>query len=251
MVDLVLLRHGQSEWNLANRYTGWTDVDLTGEGIQEARRAGQLLREAGFQFDEVYTSVLKRAIRTVWIVLAQADQVWVPVELSWRLNERHYGALQGLNKAESAQVFGAEQVFQWRRSFKTRPPVLDRNDPTHPRFDRRYAGVDPAWLPGGESLEDTQLRVLPYWQETILPALRRARTTLVVAHGNSLRALVKYLEDIPDEDIPDLYIPTGVPVVYHFDAAMRWMGKEVLGAGEGDGATATDLASPAPRHGKH
>ncbi len=217
MSSLVLLRHGQSEWNQENRFSGWEDVDLTPEGIQEAHRAGRFIRDAGLTFDIAYTSLLKRAIRTLWIALDELDQIWLPVEKTWRLNERHYGALQGLNKAEMADRYGREQVFLWRRSYSIRPPALALDDPRHPRFDPRYAHVDPRELPSAESLEETLQRVLPCWKMEILPRLEQGERVLVVAHGNSLRALVKYLDQISDEDIPTLNIPTGIPIAYELD----------------------------------
>jgi 2,3-bisphosphoglycerate-dependent phosphoglycerate mutase len=229
MAGLVLLRHGQSDWNHENRFTGWTDVDLTSRGVEEARRAGRYLRESGYTFEVAYTSMLKRAIRTLGIVLEEMDQLWLPVIKTWRLNERHYGALQGLNKAETADRFGKEQVFQWRRSFSTRPPALDENDPRHPRHDPRYVGLDPQLLPATESLEDALLRVLPCWQDEILPRLRGGERVLVAAHGNSLRALVKYLDDVPDEKVHDLSIPTGIPVVYELDETLHPASRSYLG----------------------
>jgi len=216
-MNLVLLRHGESEWNRDNRFTGWTDVDLSDRGRQEAHRAAQLLRERGFVFDVAHTSVLKRAIHTLWIVLDDLDMAWLPVNHSWRLNERHYGALQGLNKQETADQFGAEQVLLWRRSYAVRPPELAPDDERHPRFDPRYARLSSEELPATESLQDTLRRVLPYWHEVIAPELVRGQKVLVAAHGNSLRALVKYLDGISDEDIPGLNIPTGVPLVYELD----------------------------------
>ncbi|MGD9317044.1 MAG: 2,3-diphosphoglycerate-dependent phosphoglycerate mutase [Anaerolineae bacterium] len=216
-MNLILLRHGESKWNRDNRFTGWTDVDLSEQGIQEAHRAASLLRKARYGFDVAYTSVLKRAIRTLWIVLDDLDMLWLPVYRSWRLNERHYGALQGLNKQEMAAEFGQEQVMLWRRSYAAQPPALAKDDERHPRFDPRYALLRPEDLPATESLKDTLDRVLPYWHETIVPQLVREQKVLVVAHGNSLRALVKYLDRIPDEDIPGLNIPTGVPLVYELD----------------------------------
>jgi 2,3-bisphosphoglycerate-dependent phosphoglycerate mutase len=216
-VKLVLLRHGESEWNLANRFTGWTDVALSQKGIQEAHRAGHLLRAAGYVFDEAHTSVLKRAIETLWIAMEELDMMWLPVYRSWRLNERHYGALQGLNKKETAQEFGEEQVHRWRRSYDVRPPALALDDERNPRFDPRYAHLEPGDLPASESLKDTLDRVLPYWHEVIVPTLKRGRKVLISAHGNSLRALVKYLDHISDEEIPTLNIPTGFPLVYELD----------------------------------
>jgi 2,3-bisphosphoglycerate-dependent phosphoglycerate mutase len=228
-VRLILLRHGESEWNLANRFTGWTDVALSERGIQEAHRAGHLLRADGFVFDEAHTSVLKRAIQTLWIVTKELDMMWLPVQRSWRLNERHYGALQGLSKKETAQEFGEEQVHRWRRSYDVRPPALSLDDERHPRFDPRYAHLRPEDLPATESLKDTLGRVLPYWQEVIAPALRQQRKILISAHGNSLRALVKYLDHISDDEIPSLNIPTGFPLVYELDDDLKPIRKTYLG----------------------
>jgi 2,3-bisphosphoglycerate-dependent phosphoglycerate mutase len=227
--NLVLLRHGQSEWNSENRFTGWVDVDLTAQGIEEARQAGQFLREAGFAFDFAFTSLQKRAIRTLWIVLDELDEMWLPVEKTWRLNERHYGALEGLNKAEMVDRYGKEQVFLWRRSYTVQPPPIPSDDPRHPRFDPRYAAVDPRELPETESLADTLRRVLPCWQNEILPCLRNGERVLVVAHGNSLRALVKYLDGIEDRDVPGLSIPTGIPMVYELDEKMAPVRRAYLG----------------------
>ena len=212
--QLVLLRHGESDWNKANRFTGWTDVDLSEEGLHEAHRAALALHAAGLTFDTAYTSVLKRAIRTLWIVLDDLDLMWLPVIRDWRLNERHYGALQGLNKAETAERLGKEQVFTWRRSFDIRPPALELDDPRHPRFDPRYAQLDPAQLPACESLQDTLARVLPAWEQVIAPRVRAGERVLIAAHGNSLRALVTYLDHLPEAEVPALNIPTGVPLVY-------------------------------------
>ena len=220
-MNLILLRHGESEWNRDNRFTGWTDVDLSQRGIQEAHRAASLLRKAGYGFDVAYTSVLKRAIRTLWIVLDDLDTLWLPVYRSWRLNERHYGALQGLSKQETAHEFGEEQVMLWRRSYTVQPPALARDDVRHPRFDPRYALLRPEDLPTTESLKDTLERVLPYWHDTIVPELVRGQKVLVAAHGNSLRALVKHLDRIPDQDIPEVNIPTGVPLVYELDRELK------------------------------
>ena len=221
MYKVVFLRHGQSQWNLENRFTGWTDVDLSAQGVQEAQLAGTLLKEKGFHFDYAFTSVLKRSIRTLWIVQDVTDLMWVPVEKDWRLNERHYGALQGLNKRETAERFGADQVHRWRRGFAVRPPELSSTDPRHPRFDPRYNRLDGIHLPATESLKDTMARVLVYWHEAIVPRIREGRSVLVVAHGNSLRALSKELDNISDEAIPDLNIPTGIPLVYEFDEAFK------------------------------
>jgi len=218
---LVLLRHGESVWNKENRFTGWTDVGLSEKGVAEAQRAGRRLREAGFGFDQCETSVLKRAIKTLWLALEELDLMYLPVRNHWRLNERHYGALQGLNKAETAERHSKEQVFLWRRSFDVPPPSLELDDPRHPGHDPRYHGLDPSLLPRAESLKDTIARVLPCWNETIAPDIRRGRRLLVSAHGNSLRALVKHLDSIPDDEIPKLEIPTGVPLVYELDETLK------------------------------
>jgi len=218
---LVLVRHGESEWNVANLFTGWTDVELTEKGRGEAREAGRLLKAEGFQFDVAYTSVLKRAIRTLWTVLDEMDLMWLPVERSWRLNERHYGALQGLDKAQTVEKHGADQVKIWRRSYDIPPPPLDSADQRHPRFDKRYASLPPDALPATESLKETLARVLPFWTDKIGPDLKRGRNVLVVAHGNSLRALVKMLDGMSDADIVEFNIPTGVPIYYELDAALR------------------------------
>ena len=225
----MLVRHGQSTWNLDNLFTGWTDVDLTDQGREEARRAGREIKAAGFVPDIVFTSLLKRAIRTKWLLLDEMDLLWLPVERTWRLNERHYGALQGLDKAQTVAQHGEEQVKIWRRSYDIPPPPLDGNDARHPRFDRRYAGVDPALLPATESLKDTLVRVLPYWHERIAPELKAGRNVLIVAHGNSLRALVKMLDDVSDAAIVELNIPTGIPLLYELDAALRPTGSRYLG----------------------
>jgi 2,3-bisphosphoglycerate-dependent phosphoglycerate mutase len=217
MHTLVLLRHGESTWNKENRFTGWTDVDLSLEGIAEAHRAAQLLRTSGLSFDAAYTSVLKRAIRTLWIVMDDLDLMYVPVVRDWRLNERHYGALQGQYKKETARTFGEEQIHAWRRGYDVRPPALDEEDPRHPKNDPRYADLNPEELPATESLHDTLDRVLPFWHESIAPSIRAGRTVMVAAHGNSLRALVKYLDGISDDEIPELNIPTGFPLVYELD----------------------------------
>jgi len=214
MRQLVLLRHGESAWNKENRFTGWTDVDLTEQGIAEARSAGRVLKENGFVFDVAYTSVLKRAIRTLWLVLDEMDLMWIPVHRSWRLNERHYGALQGLNKAETAAKFGDEQVLIWRRSYDVPPPALQRSDPRHPGSDPRHAPLSPAELPLTECLKDTVARFLPYWHEVIAPSVKAGQRMIIAAHGNSLRALVKYLDNVGDAEIVGLNIPTGIPLVY-------------------------------------
>jgi len=218
---LVLIRHGQSTWNLENRFTGWTDVGLTDLGRQEALNGAIQLRQQGFTFDLAYTSVLKRAIKTLWIVLEEMDLEWIPVTRAWQLNERHYGALQGLNKAEMAEKFGEAQVKIWRRSYDTPPPALDLDDPRYPGFDRRYASLTPEELPRTESLKDTVARMLPYWHSDIAPTVKSGKRVLVVAHGNSLRALVKYLDNISDQEITELNIPTGIPLVYELDANLR------------------------------
>jgi 2,3-bisphosphoglycerate-dependent phosphoglycerate mutase len=218
MAKLVLLRHGESTWNRENRFTGWTDVDLAPSGVEEARNAGRLLRSGGYEFDIAYTSVLKRAIRTLWLALEELDRMWLPVEKSWRLNERHYGALQGLNKAEMAAKFGDAQVLTWRRSYDIPPPALEPNDPRYEGKDARYAGVE---VPRTECLKDTVARVLPYWNATIAPAIRGGKRVLIAAHGNSLRALVKHLDQIGDAEIVGLNIPTGIPLVYELDDRLR------------------------------
>ena len=221
MHKLVLMRHGQSQWNLENRFTGWTDVDLTDQGREEARKAGELLKAEGYTFDLAFTSVLKRAIRTLWITLDGLDLMWIPVVRSWRLNERHYGALQGLNKAETAQKFGEKQVLIWRRSYATPPDPLPAGDPRHPAGDPRYATLRPEEIPATECLKDTVARVVPFWEQEIKPAVASGRKVLVAAHGNSLRALVKHIDGISDEDIVSLNIPTGRPLVYEFDDDMK------------------------------
>jgi len=221
MYKVVLLRHGQSEWNLSNQFTGWTDVDLTDQGREEAREAGRQIRAENFRFDVSYTSVLKRAIRTMWIAVDELDQMWVPVIRHWRLNERHYGALQGLNKSETAEKHGAEQVKIWRRSYDTPPPVLEDEDERHPRHDRRYADLAPSELPRTESLKDTVARFVPYWNDHIAPDIKAGKSVFIVAHGNSLRALVKHLDGMSDEEVVGLNIPTGVPMVYELDDNLR------------------------------
>ncbi len=221
MYKLVLVRHGQSVWNLENRFTGWTDVDLTELGRQEAYNAGQMMLKDGYTFDVAYTSVLKRAIKTLWVILDEMGLEWIPVYRAWELNERHYGALQGLNKGETAVKFGDEQVKIWRRSYDVPPPALDLNDERHPRFDRRYAGLKPEQLPATESLKITLDRVLPYWHSILAPAIKSGQRVLVAAHGNSLRAMVKYLDNVSEKDILELNIPTGVPLVYELDEALH------------------------------
>ncbi|TAL88541.1 MAG: 2,3-diphosphoglycerate-dependent phosphoglycerate mutase [Candidimonas sp.] len=217
MHKLVLMRHGESQWNLDNRFTGWTDVDLTQTGRSQAREAGELLKRNGFEFDLAYSSVLKRAIRTLWIALDAMDAMYTPIGLSWRLNERHYGVLQGLNKAETAAKYGDEQVLIWRRAYAIAPDPLAADDPRHPRFDRRYAKIAADKLPRSECLKDTVERVVPFWNESIMPAIRAGRRVLVSAHGNSLRALVKHLDGVSDDDIVNMNIPTGQPLVYELD----------------------------------
>lgn len=245
MIKLVMVRHGESTWNLENRFTGWTDVDLSPNGLNEAHQAGKLLKEEGFTFDQAITSVLKRAIRTLWIVLDEMDLMWLPVENAWQLNERHYGALQGLNKAEMAEKFGAEQVHIWRRSYNVPPPPLELDDPRHPRFDRRYAGLKPDQIPATESLEITLKRVLPYWHEIITPKLKQGKKVLLVAHGNSMRALVKYLDNISDEEIPSMNIPTGIPLVYELNEALKPMRHYYLGDAAAAEAKAQAVAKQA------
>jgi 2,3-bisphosphoglycerate-dependent phosphoglycerate mutase len=243
MYKVVLLRHGESTWNRENRFTGWTDVDLSDAGREEARRAGQLLKQEGFVFDVAYTSVLKRAIRTLWIVLDEIDQMWIPVYRSWRLNERHYGALQGLNKAETAARHGEAQTQLWRRSYDVPPPPLTPDDPRSPGRDPRYAKLTPQELPSTECLKDTVNRFLPYWHETIAPAVLRGERVLVTAHGNSLRALVKYLDGISDEAIVGLNIPTGIPLVYELDASLRPISSSYLGDPEAARKAAEKVAA--------
>jgi len=221
MYKVVLLRHGESIWNKENRFTGWTDVDLSEKGISEAKKAGKVLSESGYTFDVAYTSVLKRAIRTLWIALDEMDLMWIPVINSWRLNERHYGALQGLNKSEMAEKYGEKQVLIWRRSYDIRPPALEKNDERYPGFDPRYKELTENELPTSECLKDTVERFLPYWHETIAPAIKSGKKVLIAAHGNSLRALVKYLDNIPEEEIVSLNIPTGIPLVYELDSNLQ------------------------------
>ncbi|MER3555241.1 MAG: 2,3-diphosphoglycerate-dependent phosphoglycerate mutase [Meiothermus sp.] len=229
MHKLVLLRHGESTWNQENRFTGWTDVDLTERGVAEAREAGRLLKEGGYVFDVAFTSVLKRALRTLWITLDTLDQLWIPVHRSWRLNERHYGALQGLNKAETTAKYGEAQVLEWRRSYSIRPPALEPSDERYPGHDPRYAGLDSHTLPLTECLADTVARFVPYWQDNIAPAVREGKRVLIAAHGNSLRALVKYLDGISDEEIVGLNIPTGVPLVYELNERLEPLRHYYLG----------------------
>jgi 2,3-bisphosphoglycerate-dependent phosphoglycerate mutase len=229
---LVLIRHGQSTWNLENRFTGWTDVGLSPQGEIEAHNGGKTLREAGYTFDLALTSVLKRAIKTLWIVLEEMELEWIPVSNAWQLNERHYGSLQGLNKAEMAVKFGEAQVKIWRRSYDIPPPPLDWNDSRHPRFDPRYAGLKPEEIPSTESLKITLERVLPFWHSTIAPIIKSGKRLVIAAHGNSLRAMVKYLDNISDEAIPELNIPTGIPLVYELDASLKPIKSYYLGEQE-------------------
>jgi len=229
MKKLVLLRHGESTWNKENRFTGWTDVDLTPRGVEEAKYSGRRLRDDGFTFDVAYTSVLRRAIRTLWIALEEMDQMWIPIHLSWRLNERHYGALQGLNKAETASKYGEKQVLIWRRSYDIRPPALTPDDPRYPGFDPRYRNLLPSDIPLTECLKDTVTRFLPYWNEIIAPQVRAGQRILISAHGNSLRALVKYLDNLSEEEVLDLNIPTGVPLVYELDDDLKPIRRYYLG----------------------
>jgi 2,3-bisphosphoglycerate-dependent phosphoglycerate mutase len=245
MYKLVLVRHGQSTWNLENRFTGWTDVGLTELGQEEAHAAGQLLREGAYDFDIAYTSVLKRAIKTLNIVQQELDLEWIPVIRAWQLNERHYGALQGLNKAETAEKFGDAQVKLWRRSYDVPPPTLDWNDERHPRFDRRYASLTPDQLPSTESLKLTLERVLPYWHSTLAPEIKSGKRVLIAAHGNSIRALVKYLDNISEADITELNIPTGVPLVYELDEDLKPIRHYYLGDPEEAARKAAAVANQA------
>jgi 2,3-bisphosphoglycerate-dependent phosphoglycerate mutase len=232
MYRLVLLRHGESTWNKENRFTGWTDVDLSEKGLMEAKNAGQALKTEGFKFDLAFTSVLKRAIRTLWITLDEMDLMWIPVYNSWRLNERHYGALQGLNKAEMAAQYGEEQILQWRRSYDIRPPALTKIDERYPGKDPRYADLKEEEVPLTECLKDTVARFLPYWHETISPAVKSGKKVIVAAHGNSLRALVKYLDNISDDAIVQLNIPTGIPLIYELDKSLKPINHYYLGNAE-------------------
>ncbi len=229
MSKIVLLRHGESTWNKENRFTGWTDVDLSDQGLFEAKKAGDVLKEDGYTFDMAYTSVLKRAIRTLWITLDKLDLMWIPVERSWRLNERHYGALQGLNKAEMAKKFGEEQVHTWRRSYDIQPPALDKDDERYPGNDPRYKNLTEKELPLTECLKDTVARFLPYWKDTIAPSIKSGKKIIIAAHGNSLRALVKYLDNVPEDEIVGLNIPTGIPLVYELDDDLKPLKHYYLG----------------------
>ncbi|HOV48656.1 MAG: 2,3-diphosphoglycerate-dependent phosphoglycerate mutase [Anaerolineae bacterium] len=243
MYKVVLLRHGESIWNQENLFTGWTDVDLSAKGIEEAHAAGKTLREAGYTFDVAFTSVLKRAIRTLWITLDEMDLMWIPVYRHWRLNERHYGALQGLNKAETAARYGEEQVLIWRRSYDVRPPALEPSDPRWPGHDRRYADLKPEELPAHECLKDTVARFLPYWHEAIAPVVQSGKRVIIAAHGNSLRALVKYLDAISDQAIIKLNIPTGVPLVYELDEHLQPITHYYLGDPEAIAAAQEAVAN--------
>jgi 2,3-bisphosphoglycerate-dependent phosphoglycerate mutase len=243
MHKLVLIRHGESTWNLENRFTGWTDVDLTPTGLEQAIQSGRLLKAEGWDFDVCYTSVLKRATRTLWHVLDEMDRTWLPVVHSWRLNERHYGALQGLNKAETARKYGDEQVLVWRRSYDTPPPALEPGDPRSERSDVRYAKLQPQEVPLTECLKDTVARVLPFWNETMAPAIRDGQRVLVAAHGNSIRALVKYLDNVSDQDIVGLNIPNGIPLVYELDEQLRPLRHYYLGDAEAAARAAAAVAS--------
>ena len=246
MFKLVLIRHGESTWNLENRFTGWTDVPLTPTGVQQARQAGRLLKEAGYDFDVAYTSVLRRAVWTLWYALDELERTWLPVLHDWRLNERHYGALQGLNKADMAQQFGDEQVLVWRRSYDTPPPALEAADPRSERNDPRYATLADGAVPLTECLKDTVDRVLPCWRERLAPAIRGGQRIVIAAHGNSIRALVKYLDDIGDDDIVGVNIPNGIPLVYELDAALKPIKSYYLG----DAEAATKAAAAVAAQGK-
>jgi 2,3-bisphosphoglycerate-dependent phosphoglycerate mutase len=243
MHKLVLIRHGESTWNLENRFTGWTDVDLTPLGLEQAVQAGRLLKAEGYDFDLCYTSVLKRATRTLWHVLDEMDRTWLPVVHSWRLNERHYGALQGLNKADMARKFGDEQVLVWRRSYDVPPPALEPSDPRSERGDVRYARLKPEEIPLTECLKDTVARVLPFWNESMAPAIRHGKRVVVAAHGNSIRALVKYLDGISDQEIVGLNIPNGIPLVYELDANLKPLRHYYLGNAEAAERAAAAVAS--------
>ena len=243
MYKLVLIRHGESTWNLENRFTGWTDVELTATGVAQARTAGELLKEAGYEFDVAYTSVLKRAIWTLWHCLDTMDRTWLPVKLDWRLNERHYGGLQGLNKLDMAKEYGDEQVLIWRRSYDTPPPALAADDPRGQRHDLRYAKLDPNQIPLTECLKDTVARVLPCWNEVLAPAIKAGQRIVVAAHGNSIRALVKYLDNIADADIVGVNIPNGIPLVYELDADLKPIKSYYLGDAEAAAKAAAAVAN--------
>jgi 2,3-bisphosphoglycerate-dependent phosphoglycerate mutase len=243
MYKLVMIRHGESTWNLENRFTGWTDVELTPAGVEQAKQCGRLLKEAGYDFDVAYTSVLKRAIWTLWHFLDQMDRTWLPVVHQWRLNERHYGALQGLNKADMAKQYGADQVLVWRRSYDTPPPALAPNDPRSERHDLRYAKLKPSEIPLTECLKDTVARVLPCWNDSLAPAIKAGKRIVVSAHGNSMRALVKYLDGISDGDIVGLNIPNGIPLVYELDAQLKPIKSYYLGDAEAAAKAAAAVAA--------
>ena len=243
MHKLVLLRHGESTWNKENRFTGWTDVDLTEQGRQEAKAAGQVLKKDGFSFDLAYCSVMKRALRTLWIVLDELDELWIPVEKTWRLNERHYGGLQGLNKSETAAQYGEDQVLVWRRSYDIPPPPLEKSDERYPGHDPRYRDVPAADLPLTECLKDTVDRFLPYWHEVIAPQVKAGKKVVIAAHGNSLRALVKYLDDLSEEEVLKLNIPTGIPLVYELDEQLKSVKSYYLGDPEAAAKAAAAVAT--------
>ena len=243
MHKLVLLRHGESTWNKENRFTGWTDVDLTEQGRQEAKAAGQVLKKDGYSFDLAYCSVMKRALRTLWIVLDELDELWIPVEKTWRLNERHYGGLQGLNKSETAAQYGEDQVLVWRRSYDIPPPPLEKSDERYPGHDPRYRDVPAADLPLTECLKDTVDRFLPYWHEVIAPRVKAGKKVVIAAHGNSLRALVKYLDDLSEEEVLKLNIPTGIPLVYELDDQLQPIKRYYLGDQEAIAAATAAVAS--------
>lgn len=243
MYKLVLIRHGESTWNLENRFTGWTDVDLTPTGIEQARNAGRLLKAEGYEFDVAYTSVLKRAIRTLWLTLDEMDRTWLPVVKAWQLNERHYGGLQGLNKADMAKQYGDEQVLIWRRSYDTPPPALEATDPRSERGDARYAALQAEQIPLTECLKDTVARVIPFWNDSIAPAIRSGQRLVVAAHGNSIRALIKYLDGISDADIVSLNIPNGIPLVYELDENLKPIRSYYLGDAEAAAKAAAAVAS--------
>ena len=243
MYKLVLIRHGESTWNLENRFTGWTDVELTPTGVEQARQAGRLLKDAGYDFDVAYTSVLKRAVWTLWHALDQMDRTWLPVVHSWRLSERHYGALQGLNKADMAKEYGDAQVLVWRRSYDTPPPALDADDPRGQRQDVRYSKLQPDQIPLTECLKDTVARVMPFWNESVAPAIKSGKRIVIAAHGNSIRALVKYLDNIGDDDIVGVNIPNGIPLVYELDADLKPIRSYYLGDAEAAAKAAAAVAN--------
>ena len=243
MFKLVLIRHGESTWNLENRFTGWTDVDLTPTGVEQAKNAGRLLKAEGYDFDVAYTSVLKRATRTLWHTLDEMDRTWLPVVHSWRLNERHYGALQGLNKADMAKQYGDAQVLQWRRSYDTPPPALEATDARSERGDRRYAKLQPEQVPLTECLKDTVARVIPFWNESMAPAILSGKRVVVAAHGNSMRALIKYLDNISDDEIVGVNVPNGIPLVYELDAELKPLRKYYLGDAEAAAKAAAAVAA--------